>query len=161
MNSIYKFIKNRNGYSLFELNIAMVIFGIIGLVAIGIIGGQTRNFVRMFNRSFMISQGRNAINILRTDSHNLPPDSISVMQSNQLKFININGQTIEYLYQSSKLSRNKDVLASDLSSGQFFYLDINKNVTASSANLCYIKINLTFSKGSENVVLEELIHARN
>jgi hypothetical protein len=161
IKSIYKYFSDRNGYSLHELNIVIMILGIIGVVAIAIIGGQTRHFIQIFNRSSSISEGRKAINFLRTDIHNLQTDDITIMLPSQLEFTSINGNTIEYLYQNNRLFRNSNVLAVDLYSAQFSYLDIDQKITTNPTNICYIKIHLSFLKGNETVELEELIHARN
>lgn len=154
-------ITNQSGFSLPELITVIVVLGIISLITAGLIGSQTEAYMNIFNRSILNSEGRKTLDRLRIDLHELSPDSISIMQANQLSFTEMGGNTLEYQYVSNEIRRNAVTLVNNVQSAPFSYLDSAMVVTANPANLAFVRVNLNLSINGKTVQLEELIYARN
>ena len=150
-----------NGFTIFELAVVLVILGIVSVFAVTIMHNQATTFSKVFVNSDLMSDGRNVVEILRKDLHGLSPDSISTMTTGNLVFTKTDGSNITYSMYANALSRNGSVLAENLSTDPFSYLNAAQLATASTADLVFVSLNLQFQSSSESLVLQELIFLRN
>ncbi|GAB4371681.1 MAG: hypothetical protein Kow0042_14590 [Calditrichia bacterium] len=161
MKQSSRIVKKEKGHSLLEVIVVLGITGIIALITAGLLGTQTEIFSMVFSRSMLNSEGRLALNRLRIDLHNMSPDSVSVMQSDQLVFTDTEGNSIAYQYVNNEIQRNSVSILRHVQSPPFVYLDTALVVTADPADLAFVRINLDLSLNGKTVQLEELIYARN
>ncbi len=161
MKKYPKTLKNEFGFTLLELIVVVLIVGIIGAVVGNLIGNQAKIFNTIFNNSDLMDDGRNTIDLLRKDIHNLAADSISTMSSVALTFTDNSDATIEYYYLNNMLSRNGSVIAENLQEVPFKYLDATKSEVFVPDSLSLIQVTLNFRKHSESIKIEEVIFVRN
>ena len=156
-----KSTKNQKGFTIFELVIVIAILGVIAVFAVNIMHTQAVTFSNVFTNSGLLSDGRNALDMLRKDLHGLSPDSISTMTATNLTFTRQDGNTITYSMASNTLTRNSNILAENISANPFSYLNAAQGVTASKADLVFVSVNLQFQSYNESLALQELIFLRN
>lgn len=155
------YLKRQHGFTLIEIIVTAAILGIIGAVAVGIIGNQSRAFVTVFNRSVLTSDVQKAINIVRNDIRNLSRDGVTVMEPGNLSFTDDEGNEVEYLYEAYTLKRNDNVIATNLQAPPFTYLDEAKAVTVLPESLSFVKVTLIAARENDTVKIEEEIYVRN
>ena len=161
MAIITKIFKVERGYTLFEVIIVIIILGIVSVLAINLMSRQTEVFTRVFNNAKLLSDAKRALEYIRRDLHGTSADSISSMTSSNLAFQKSDGSSINYVMNAATLQRNGLALAENLASNPFSYLDENQNLTASTSNLVFVKVNLHLGNSGESIQLEEIIFLRN
>jgi len=156
-----KRVSIEKGYTLFEVIIVVIILGVVSVLAINLMSRQTEVFTRIFNNSNLLSNARRAIEYIRRDLHGTSADSISTMTASNLTFQKSDGDAVNYVMNAATLQRNGLTLADNLVSNPFSYLDANQNVTASTADLVFVKVTLNLGNVGESVQLEEIVFLRN
>ena len=109
----------------------------------------------------ILSDAKRALEYIRRDLHGTSADSISSMTSSNLAFQKSDGSSINYVMNAATLQRNGLALAENIASNPFSYLDENQNLTASTSNLVFVKVNLHLGNSGESIQLEEIIFLRN
>ena len=153
--------KNENGYTLFEVVVASIVFGILGVIAVGVIANQSESFNQVLNQTVALTDSRKVIQMLRRDIQNLTVSNINTMNSDEFDFTNNDGDEIVYEISGSDLIRNDDIILSGLTAGPFSYLNIDQETTGVQDSVKFIGVNLSILRNSESVVMEEIIYARN
>lgn len=161
MKNTFKNLKRQGGFTLIEVIVTLVITGIIAVVAVDIIYLQARTYNQVFDRSLLINEARKAVVALRDDVQGIDPSKITSMEADRLTFQNFNGETIDYYFHAGQLDRNNKKLAEYVQTGPFQYLDKDENVTASAADLAFVRVQLNFTYGSNSTQFEELLYVRN
>jgi len=157
-----KIINEERGFSLIELIVAFVILGIISAIAFGILDTNTEIYSEVFYRSFLLSEGRKAMRVLRNDIQNMDRATLSTIESDNIQFEDMAGNEIEYEVSASSLLRNGEVLIDFLDDQDVFvYLDANRDTTQSAQNVRFIGVNLELAKNNYKIKLGETIYVRN
>jgi prepilin-type N-terminal cleavage/methylation domain-containing protein len=156
-----KIFKVERGYTLFEVIIVVIILSIVSVLAINLMSRQTEVFTSVFNDAKLLSDARKALEYIRRDLHGTSADSISSMTASNLAFQKSDGSSISYIINAATLQRNGIALAENIASNPFSYLDANQNLTASTSNLVFVKVNLNMGNLGESIQLEEIIFLRN
>jgi prepilin-type N-terminal cleavage/methylation domain-containing protein len=153
--------ETEKGYTIFEVIIVVMILGVVSVLAMNLMGRQTEVFTRVFNNSYLLSDGRKVLEYIRRDLHGASADSISSMTASNLTIVKSDGSVINYVMNAATLQRNGVVMAENVLSNPFSYLDANQNLTASTANLVFVRVTLNLGNLGESVQLEEIIFLRN
>lgn len=156
-----KFFLKKQGFTLFEMVLTISIIGIISLVATGIVVLTTQTNAQIINRSILLIEGRNAINLIRSDLQKIAPDSIWTMKAKRLYFDDIDGNAIEYRYLNNVLTKNNSTVAEFLQANPFQYFDKDMIKTTDPTELSFIRIRLKLEWKSETVQIEEVVYVRN
>ena len=154
-------MKNK-GFTLIELIIVIVLSSI--LVKIGSYVLLTGFKAYYTNQNIMTAnnQARMALERMTRDIHSVRSSaSITTATSSQFSFTNISGTNITYQLTGSALMRNTQVLADNVSSLSFSYLDKNAVTTAVPANIRYVTVNLLISLGVAQYTLRTTIYTMN
>jgi len=156
-----QYVSKENGFTLVELIVSIMIFGIIGLVAFNIIYNQANTFNQVFNQTTSISDTRNVIRLLRRDIQNLSVADISTLESSNFVFTNSEGNEVAYTISDGSLTRNETPILTGVLENPFTYLNINQIETAVKDSVRFIGVTLSTSRNHETVRIEEIIYARN
>ncbi len=154
-------IKQEAGYTLLEMITATVVFGVLGVIVIGVIAKQTESFNQVLNQTVGLADSRKAIQVFRRDIHNLSVVNISKMDNDYLKFVDNDGENISYQLTGSNLIRNGAVLLNGITADPFRYLDIDQEITGVKGSVKFIGIVLNVNRNNESIAMEEIVYARN
>ena len=158
-------MKASNGFSLIELIIVIVIIGIIAGVAGYVLLGAVDAWTFKFNRSGLLSDGRLAMNRMVREIREVKNrGNVITATSSEFRFIDVDDVDITYSLSSTDLNRTADstanVLAGEVSSLAFTYYDSGGStistptVSPNATDIRRVRINLTVTKGGENVYLQ-------
>jgi len=88
-------------------------------------------------------------------------NQINVMDADHIRFLDASSNWIEIQKSGTNLTLNTDVLARDVSSLTFTYLDEDGNVTAAKQDVRVIKIKLVIDSMGQTIRLESAARIRN
>ena len=134
----------QKGFTFIELILVVILLGIISVVIGRILLEGYRTFLTSQSILETDWQGWMALERMVNDIHTIRSAAdLSTIQPNQLIFVNMNGNTIQYQLSGSSLMRNSFVLASGIQSLNFSYLDANGATTATPSAVRYISLSLS------------------
>ncbi len=140
-------INSKNGFTLIEIIIAIVVIAITMGIGSLVISNIMRSYHLVTTRKELLFNGRVAINRMIREIRHI--EKINVKEANRLKFsanINNSSNDIDYKLKSTdttKLMRNNDILANYLKNLKFeYYKDSDKNIAVSNEEVKYVKINI-------------------
>ena len=133
----------QKGFTFIELILVVILLGIISVVIGRILLEGYRTFLTSQSILETDWQGWMALERMVNDIHTIRSAAdLSTIQTNQLTFVNTNGNTIQYQLSGSSLMRNNFILASGIQSLNFSYLDANGTTTAIPSAVRYISLSL-------------------
>ncbi len=165
-------MRRRQGFSLIELVIVIMVIGVItGVVGFTLLGAVDA-WVFKFNRSDLLWDGKLAMNRMVREIRQVKrAASVTTADASQFRFTDVNDVDITYSLSSTTLNRTADstanVLAEDVSSLAFTYYDSSgatiatPTVSPSDTDIRRVRINMTLTKGGENVYLQSDSTPRN
>jgi prepilin-type N-terminal cleavage/methylation domain-containing protein len=155
-------VKKVRGFTLVEMVVVIIICSVIfGMLTPLLQSG----FDSFFTQQKLVDadwQGRLALERMSRDIRAIPAStSISLASATQLTFIDSTSNTVAYQVVGNNLLLNTNILAEGISSLLFQYYDGNGAVTATVANIRYVKITLNITHNNTNYVLQTVINPRN
>lgn len=172
---IVRLIQNNRGFTLMETIISIMIFGIIGILLVGIIGAGANVYESIFNSKEIKDNLYLAQRRLNNDLFGLRDiQHISYADKTTLTFINSRLETIQYRYDNGKLyrSQNSDgehLIAQYLTdSTSFFYYTIGDSIinqdplsASSILSIWQVRLDLYATKGSESMKIRTTTFPQN
>jgi prepilin-type N-terminal cleavage/methylation domain-containing protein len=142
MNAVHK----QAGFTLLELIITIVMLAVISVA----VGRIVLEGLSMMQTSDKISstgwQGLIALERFTNDVHRIRSKAdITTVTASQFTFTDVNGTSVAYSLSSGKLMRAGQILADDIQSITFSYLDGSGASTSTAANVRYVKLALTLA----------------
>ena len=158
-------MRKRQGFTLVELIIVITIVGIIAGVVGSILLKAIDAWTFKFKRNDILWDGRLAINRMVREIREIKDlASVTTASGSEFRFLNVDDADITYNLSSTDLNRTEDgvtnLLAEDVSSLSFTYYDSNGStisaptVSPSDTDIRRVRIDLTLTKGGENVYLQ-------
>jgi len=159
------------GFTMVELVIAMTAGVAIAMVAM-FLYAPVRNWVFIKDRRGGMAEGSAAVmKITREIGRINNPSLITAMTATSLRFTDIDSAIVCFFQASTNILRGSgaaactaatgDVLARNVQSITFTYLDKDGAVTAVAANVRIIKLLLVVTSGSQTIRLESSTRVRN
>src|SRR3990167_4316953 len=143
----------KNGYSLIELVIVIVILSIIMAVLTFLLARGFGNYFVGQQLSKKQAASLLTMNFLNNDLHHIrSPQDITVANANQIGFIDFNGNPITYSLNGTQLMRDdgtQQVLAKQVQTFALTYYDVLGAITTTSANIRYINVDFATSEFSD------------
>jgi len=139
-----------SGYTLIELVISMTVLSLIGLVSSNLISGSMSIYTRIVPAMEMSYQSDLALRTMKREIRDLSDaDAIVTMSSATFAFIDSASNTVTYALTETNLTRNGDLLASDVNSLTFRYWEIDGTVAESPEDVRLIEVDLSMQSGDE------------
>jgi prepilin-type N-terminal cleavage/methylation domain-containing protein len=126
------FVKKIEGVSLVELMVTIVLIGIIAAVTARMLVTGAGAFNSVSSRNKVLHSNRISLEMLMKDLRSIKSkDHILSASSNQLTFINIHDEQINYSFSNGTLYRNSNMNVEGLSTFELTYYDDDGNVISS------------------------------
>lgn len=155
-------MKKRQGFTLIEIIIVMVLIGILGGAISPFIYSLSKIVILEYSLGGVNTQARVAMERmsreLRVIRNNTSTDLTAA--SNAITFTTINGDTIGFSLSGSNLMRNSQILASNVSNLTFTYYDSNGATTTTVADMKFIRIDLTLTQNNSSANLNTVVYPR-
>ncbi|MBU1998636.1 MAG: prepilin-type N-terminal cleavage/methylation domain-containing protein [Candidatus Omnitrophota bacterium] len=160
-------LKKNRGVSLVELVVVIVIVGVlVGVSSMYIV--ETINLWQFLTyRHEVVAQGRGALmRMIREMRQIAPPVSAANSASLGFNYTDASGTTaVTYQLSGTNLMRNSDILAANVNSLNFTYMDSASSILATPVALpeqiYRIKVALGISSGGQSNTLESQVFPRN
>ncbi|TAK74630.1 MAG: prepilin-type N-terminal cleavage/methylation domain-containing protein [Gammaproteobacteria bacterium] len=137
------------GFTLIELTASMVIMAIISVVVGSVLFHGYQAFITSQNISTTDWNGFLALERMADDIHTIrSPNDISVIQSTQLTFVDVNSNSVNYQLSSGSILRNGVTLASGVQSFSMSYLNTPGAITSTASAVRYIVLSVSFTQGN-------------
>lgn len=154
-------IKHQRGFTLIELVFVVLLLGLISVAVVRFYGNNLIASQTLENTTDALLQGRLALERMVIDMRAIQAtNEITTNTSSNLVFTDINGNAFDYNLSGGNLLCNSQVLASGVNGLTFTYYDKDGVVTATVANIRYIKIALNITKNNTNVTLTTSVYLR-
>jgi prepilin-type N-terminal cleavage/methylation domain-containing protein len=163
-------IPNRNGFTLIEIIITIVLVSILAALAAVIILQGVRAYSDEDSRSDIHYQARLAVERIAREAMQISACTTITAPANPggaFSFIDINtGATVTFSVSGTNLLRNTDLLASGITSSQPFLFLQRDGLTSTLSctppnDIWFIDISVTDAKGSQSLPLRTRVHPRN
>lgn len=164
--------KLKNGFSLIELIIVVVLVGIMAGVGTPLIANLVRSLQLSIDRKNLSENADVALRRMAREIRRLQNvTSIITATNSSYSFIDIDGNTIQFSLNSTTLERTLngtvDALADNVSNLTFTYYDdenntiISPTVSPSATDIRLIDIDLTFNEGDNTIYYKTKIRPIN
>ena len=157
--------KNRYaGFSLVEMIVVIILLGILAALGSQMLGKTVQSFA--FSRDVTKGdwQARVALERLTRDLRMVrAPVNLTITPATAITFSDTDGTNVNYSLSGTRLMRNTQVLADDISNLQFTYLrsDGNTVETTNSSLVYYITVSFDVSRSITTTSLRATVHPRN
>lgn len=152
----------KNGFTLIEMIIVIVILSIIAGVAARVMGAAFNSYYdnqRIVNAN---EQGRLAIERMIRDIHAInSTSSITTANASTFTFVDVNGNAVTYSLSGTQLQRNGITLADGVNSVAFGYYDGAGAVAATTDVIRYVNVTLNITNSTVNYILKTTITTLN
>jgi prepilin-type N-terminal cleavage/methylation domain-containing protein len=171
------FKSRRDGLTLIELVIGMVLIGIVALVVANALSTGITGFFVIDNRKEALDQARIAMDRMAKEMRNVRSSSatdLSVANATTFTFLDTSGTSISFALSGGNINRTSgstNTLATGISngtfsSGIFTYVlsDLTETQTPTAAQMLTIKrikIDFKATAGTENITLQTEVWPRN
>ncbi|MGB0951610.1 MAG: PulJ/GspJ family protein [Planctomycetota bacterium] len=150
-----------NGFTLVELVASMTVLAIIALIASNVIMESMRVYSRAIPAMGVSYKSDLALRTLLRDIRDLSDrNAISVFTSTAFTFEDSNGTEIAYVLTGTDLTRNGDLLADDVISFSFQYLESDGSVAGDAIDLHLVDIDFTVQSGNQSLRSRSLAFPR-
>ena len=158
-------MKNKKGFTLIEVVIGMVIGVAVAMIAYTLVA-PTQNWLFSEARRGGMGEGEAAMmRMVREIRRIKSPSSIAVHQLTQLTFVDYDNNTVDFQLSGTNLMRGNtvtsNVLARNVQTLAFTYLDANGSVTPVTADIRVITIELGIGSGTQTIRLSSGERIRN
>ena len=163
-------MRNARGFSLIELIMVIVVFGIIAVVAAPLISNAVRAFVTGRDIAETDWQARVAVERMTRELRTIrAPADLTITSASVITFIDVNGTAIRYCQATigtcpgalGELMRNTEALASGISGLTFSYLTRAGAVTAVPAQVFYVTVAFTATQNAISKTFQVSVGPRN
>lgn len=154
-------IRHLLGFTLIEITVVIALVALCGIAMSKFFSQSLILSANSKTTVNAISTAQNAMEHLAQDIRQLRSNNdISVFSSTQFSFIDSSGNSNNYVFSSNTLSLNSQTLLSNVASLAFSYYDKNGSITATQANIRYIKIQLQLSGNASSIQLSTIVFPR-
>ena len=154
-------VKNRKGFTLVEIVVGIVIGVLIAMVAYVMLE-PVRGFVFTETRRAGMSTGELAmLRMVKDIARTQDPSQITTYTSTQITFTDYDSNVITFALSGSDLLRNGEVLARNVQSLSFEYLDKDGFTTVVPADMRVVKVEFSMTAGGQVINLSSAERIRN
>lgn len=137
----------KGGFTLIELMATIVLMGIISVMVGHVLLNGYQNFITSQTISQTDWKGLLVLERMSNDIHTIrSANDISIIGANQLVFIDVNSNTVQYQLSGNSLLRNSQTLVNGIQSFNLSYLDKNGSVTAVPSFVRYVLISVAIAQ---------------
>lgn len=163
-------IDSGRGFSLIELIVVIVVFGVIAATGAQLMGNGFRAYFSGKDMTEMDSQTRVALERMTRELRSVrAPADLTVVPANEISFVDAGGNSIRYCMgtvgtcpgAAGELVRNTQPLAGGVSGLAFSYLDRAGVATTTPALVYYITVNFTAAQGTISKAFQATVSPRN
>lgn len=165
-------MKKKNGFTLVELVIVIVIIGITASIVGFMLLGTVKAWTFKFNRNDILWDGRLALDRMTREIRAVKDStSVTTASAAQFRFSDTGNKDITYSLSSTNLNRDENgtanLLAENVSALTFTYYNSSDAVIPSPAvspsatDIRRVRINLTLTKNGQNIYLQSDASTKN
>lgn len=163
-------MRGARGFSLIELIMVMVVFGIVAVIAAPMIGSGFSAYVTGRDIAETDWQARVAAERMTRELRTIrAPASLTITSASDITFIDVNGTSIRYCQATigtcpgalGELMRNAEVLASGISGLDFSFLTRAGAATAVPAQVFYVNVGFTATQNAISKAYQFTVSPRN
>lgn len=152
---------NKRGFTLIEFIIGMAAGVAIALVAM-FLWAPVDNWMFTQARRSGVAEAETAVMRVVKEIHRVKSTGdITTFTGNQFQFTDVDDQDVNFHLQDGNLMRGGDILARNVQSLTFEYLDANGVVAAMKADIRVVRISLDLLSGGNPVRLRSAARVRN
>jgi prepilin-type N-terminal cleavage/methylation domain-containing protein len=152
---------NRRGFTLVEL-IMVIAAGSAVALTIWVLFGPVNNWVFTQQRRSGYGEATVAVTrILKEIRRVKAPGQIQTWDADHFQFVDVDNNTVDFQLSGTDLLRDSDVLARNVSSLAFSYLDKDGAVAGAKGQIRVIKVEVILTSGVQTVRLESAARIRN
>lgn len=153
--------RKERGFTLIEIVLVIALLGIISVAVMRFYGNSLVATQTMQNTSDALWQARLALERMVIDIRSIRSTAdITAYTASNLAFTDINNSSFNYNLSGTNLLCNSQVLANGINSLTFTYYDKSGVITATLANIRYVKIAITVIKQNANFTLTTSVYLR-
>ncbi len=147
-------MKNKKGFTIIELIIALMIGTIFAYISSVIIGNMFASWFFVKDQTYDQMEGRTVVKRMIREirsTRDTTASSIVTFTSREYSFVNVNNTAINFKQNGTYLFRNLDVIASGLDSLNglnFEYLDSSSEATIDRARIRAVRVTLIIKHGT-------------
>ena len=152
------------GFSLIEIIMTIVILAIVGLVGVDILMQGTYSYFEARDYREAVQEVRYAVERMTREIRediDTPSTDITTFTSTNFTFLDTSGASIAFALNGTNLERNIIVLASNVTSLAFTYLQANGSAAATAGQIWKIQIAMTVTVGKPAIGVRTIVFPRN
>lgn len=152
---------NRRGFSLIELVLSIAGGAAIALTIVLLVE-PFNNLMFTFWRRGGIAETQVAMTrMLREIERVKSPEQITSFTPTRLTFVDISDQTVDFRTSGTDLMRGSDVLARNVQSLAFEYMDGTGAAAATASQIRLVRVTLTITAGNQPIRMQSIAQIRN
>lgn len=152
----------RNGFTLIELILTLLILSIIASIGSQVLQASFRAYFTHQSITNANAQANLALERITRDIDAIKAkNTITTASNTQLSFTDVYNNSITYQLVGTQLMRNNQVLSDGVSVLAFDYLDQNAVSTNVLANICYVTVNFVILQNNIRYVIRTTVSPMN
>lgn len=156
----YRLKKSIKAFTLFELALVILIISFLGMFAGPILKSVGDVIFTEYAINNLNTQGRIALERMAREIRLVRSSQDLTVSASSISFVDTEGNVIAYSLSGNSLLRNSQVLTENISALNFVYYNSSGVVTATVADIRYIKIALSLSENDSYTSLETTVYPR-